>query len=58
MENYSKERVFFRILKSNKEVGCVNSHVIYEGKITRAIWCSHTGLHEDSILFEYCAASL
>lgn len=57
--NYSKERVFFfRILKSNKEVECLNGHVLYEGKITFAICGSHTGFHEDSSLFEYGTASL
>jgi len=48
---------FFRILKSNKEVGCLNDHVIYEIKIAWAIWCSHIGFHEDSSLFKYDTAS-
>jgi hypothetical protein len=52
MENRSKERVFFRILKSLKIVGRLNGHVLYEGTVTLAVWSSRIGFHEDSSLFE------
>ena len=58
METYSNKRVPPNTLKSNRLGGCQNGHVLYESKVSLAVWDSHTGFHKDSSLFGYTTASL